>query len=166
MKKFKIEIRETLQKIVEIPANSLDEAIEQIKEKYHDEDIVLYPDDHIDTLIQEYQDKCNLSFDDTVRRIIDFNKARDWDKFHTPVNLAKSISIEGSELLECFQWNDEIEDKEAVEEELADIMNYCIQMANVLGLNIVDIINKKIDKNDHKYPVDKCKGKSTKYNKL
>ena len=100
------------------------------------------------------------------QRIDKFNKDRDWDKFHSPVNLAKSISIEANELLECFQWNDNEYDLEAVKEELADVMNYCIQMSQVLGIDIIDIINAKMDKTEKKYPVDKAKGVSTKYNKL
>lgn len=101
-----------------------------------------------------------------LQRIDKFNKDRDWDKFHTPSNLAKSISIESSELLECFQWNDNDYDVEAVKEELADVMNYCLQMSLVLGVDIVDIINNKMDKTEKKYPVEKAKGVSTKYNKL
>ena len=104
---------------------------------------------------------------DQVRQRIDkFNKDRDWDKFHSPANLAKSISIEANELLECFQWNDKDYDIEEVKEELADVMNYCIQMSQVLNVDIIDIINAKMDKTEKKYPVDKAKGKSTKYNKL
>ena len=100
-----------------------------------------------------------------MQRIDKFNKDRDWDQFHSPVNLAKSISIEANELLECYQWNDNanIDD---VKEELADVMNYCLQMSMVLGLDPIDIMNKKMDKTERKYPVDKAKGKSTKYDKL
>ena len=101
-----------------------------------------------------------------LQRIDNFNKDRDWDKFHTPSNLAKSISIEASELLECFQWNDNDYDLEAVKEELADVMNYCLQMSLVLGVDIIDIINNKMDKTEKKYPIEKAKGVSTKYNKL
>ena len=100
------------------------------------------------------------------QRIDKFNKDRDWDQFHTPVNLAKSISIEASELLECFQWSNDKYNKEDVIEELADVMNYCIQMSQVLDVDIVDIINKKMDQNDRKYPVEKAYGKSEKYDKL
>ena len=100
------------------------------------------------------------------QRIDKFNKDRDWDQFHTPVNLAKSISIEAAELLECFQWYNDEFNKEAVLEELADVMNYCIQMSQVLDIDIIEIINKKMDKTEKKYPVDKAKGVSTKYNKL
>ena len=100
------------------------------------------------------------------QRIDKFNKDRDWDQFHTPVNLAKSISIEAAELLECFQWSNDDFNKEAVLEELADVMNYCIQMSLVLDVDIIDIINKKMDKTELKYPVNKAKGVSTKYDKL
>ena len=100
------------------------------------------------------------------QRIDKFNKDRDWDKFHSPSNLAKSISIEANELLECFQWNDYEYNLEDVKEELADVMNYCIQMSQVLDVDIIDIINSKMDKTEKKYPVDKAKGVSTKYNKL
>ena len=100
------------------------------------------------------------------QRIDKFNKDRDWDQFHTPCNLAKSISIEAAELLECFQWSNEEYNKEEALEELADVMNYCIQMSLVLDVDIVDVINKKMDKTELKYPVDKAKGVSTKYDKL
>ena len=100
------------------------------------------------------------------QRIDKFNKDRDWDQFHTPVNLAKSISIEAGELLECFQWSDTSFDLENVKEELADVMNYCIQMSQVLDLDIIDIMNSKIDKTEKKYPIEKAKGVSTKYNRL
>lgn len=98
-------------------------------------------------------------------RIKKFIIDRDWNKFHTPDNLAKSISIEANELLECYQWNNEanIED---VKDELADVMNYCLQMAMLLNVDIIDIINNKLSKTEKKYPIEKCKGISTKYNKL
>ena len=100
-----------------------------------------------------------------MQRIDKFNKDRDWDQFHSPVNLAKSISIEANELLECYQWNDNA-NLEDVKEELADVMNYCLQMSMVLGLDPIDIMNKKMDKTEKKYPIEKAKGNSTKYNKL
>ena len=107
-----------------------------------------------------------MSLEQVKQRIDKFNKDRDWDQFHTPSNLAKSISIEANELLECFQWSDTDYDIEAVKEELADVMNYCIQMSMVLGIDIIDIINSKMDKTEKKYPVKKAKGVSTKYDKL
>lgn len=99
-------------------------------------------------------------------RIQKFNDDRDWNQFHTPSNLAKSISIEANELLECFQWNDQNYNLQDVKEELADVMNYCIQMSQVLGVDIIDIMNAKMDKTEKKYPVEKAKGVSTKYDKL
>jgi NTP pyrophosphatase (non-canonical NTP hydrolase) len=102
---------------------------------------------------------------DLMEEIEQFNKERDWDQFHSPENLAKSISIEAGELLECFQWNSNY-DKEDVCEELADVFTYCIMMADKLGVDPKKIILKKLDKTRKKYPVEKAKGKSTKYNKL
>lgn len=104
---------------------------------------------------------------DALRERIDkFNKDRDWDQFHSTANLSKSISIEANELLECFQWNDDNYDLEEVKEELGDVINYCLQMANKLNLDLIDIVNKKMDETEKKYPVEKAKGISTKYNKL
>ena len=99
-------------------------------------------------------------------RIKNFNEDREWDQFHTPSNLAKSISIEANELLECFQWNDTEYNMDNVIEELADVANYCLQMAQVLGVDIIDVINNKMDITEKKYPIDKAKGVSTKYDKL
>lgn len=100
-----------------------------------------------------------------IKKIREFNEERDWDQFHSPENLAKSISIEAGELLECFQWNNNY-DLNEVCEELADIMNYCIQMADRIGVDPKKIILDKMEKNAKKYPVEKCKGKSDKYTKL
>lgn len=101
--------------------------------------------------------------DSTIQRIRQFTEERDWQQYHTPVNLAKSISIEANELLECFQWSDTEYDKEHVCEELADVFNYCLQMADVLGVDADEIINRKCDQNERKYPVNRAKGKSDKY---
>ena len=98
-------------------------------------------------------------------QIKQFNEERDWDQFHSPENLAKSISIEAGELLECFQWNNNF-DKDEVCEELADVLNYCILLADKLDVELEDIILAKLEKTRKKYPVEKTKGKSTKYNKL
>ena len=98
--------------------------------------------------------------------IKEFNQAREWDQFHSPANLAKSISIEAGELLECFQWNDENYCIEDVKEELADVVNYCIQMADKLGVDLKEIVIQKLKKTEEKYPVEKAKGVSTKYNRL
>ena len=101
-----------------------------------------------------------------LNRVKKFSDERDWGQFHTPSNLAKSISIEANELLECFQWDDNKFDREHVKEELADVMNYCIRMSQVLGFDIIEIINEKMDKTAIKYPVEKAKGVSTKYDRL
>lgn len=100
-----------------------------------------------------------------INEIEQLNEERDWDKFHSPENLAKSISIEAGELLECFQWNNDY-NKEDVCEELADVFTYCLMMADKLGVDPKEIILKKLDKTRKKYPVEKAKGVSTKYNKL
>ena len=104
--------------------------------------------------------------DRTINRIKHFTEEREWDQFHTPVNLAKSISIEASELLECFQWSDTDFNREHVYEELADVMNYCIQMADKLDVDLDQIINDKIDQNEKKYPVEAAKGSAAKYTEL
>lgn len=104
--------------------------------------------------------------EELIQRIDKFNKDRDWDKFHSPANLAKSISIEANELLECFQWNENEYDNKSVKEELADVINYCLQMALVLNVDPIEIVNDKMDLNEKKYPISKAKGISTKYNKL
>lgn len=101
-----------------------------------------------------------------MARIDHFNKERDWDQFHSPVNLAKSISIEAGELLECFQWNESEFDLGSVKEELADVMNYCLQLAMKLGVDPVDIMHAKMDETEKKYPVSKAKGVATKYTDL
>ena len=100
-----------------------------------------------------------------IKEIIEFNKERDWDQFHSPENLAKSIAIEAGELLECFQWNNNY-DKEKVCEELADVVNYCIVMADQLQVDLEKIVLGKLEKNRQKYPVEKAKGTSKKYNEL
>ena len=100
-----------------------------------------------------------------MQEVSAFSEERDWDQFHTPSNLAKSISIEAAELLECYQWDDHA-DMDAVEEELADVMNYCLQLAAKLNLDPAEIIRKKMKKNALKYPIEKSKGKSDKYDQL
>ena len=103
---------------------------------------------------------------DTIERIRKFTEDREWDQFHSPANLAKSIVIEAAELLECFQWSDEEYDLQHVKEELADVMVYCQNLLDKLGLDEDEIINMKMTQNEVKYPVDKAKGKSDKYDQL
>ena len=102
----------------------------------------------------------------TVDRIRKFTEDRDWHQFHTPGNLTKSISIEANELLECFQWSDTEYDLEHVKEELADVLVYCQDLLDRLGLDADEIVNSKMDKNEAKYPVDKSRGNAKKYNEL
>lgn len=103
--------------------------------------------------------------DEVKNAVIQFTKDRDWDQFHSPANLAKSIAIESGELLECFQWNDDFNKKEVCRE-LADVVNYAILLADKLDVNLEDIIMDKIKENSAKYPVDKSKGNSKKYTEL
>ena len=100
-----------------------------------------------------------------IEEIRIFNKERDWDQFHTEENLAKSISIEAGELLECFQW-DSSYDCEEVCEELADVLSYCIMLADRMNVDIEEIVLSKLEETKLKYPVDKAKGISTLYTKL
>lgn len=106
-----------------------------------------------------------MEYKQLLEKIKKFNEDRDWDQFHSPDNLAKSISIEAGELLECFQWNNEY-DLENVTDEMADVFVYLLDLANKLNIDLLDVTDKKIDKNAEKYPVDKVKGKSDKYTKL
>ena len=93
----------------------------------------------------------------TIDRIRKFSSDRDWDKYHTPSNLAKTIVIEATELLECFQWNDEDFDLNHVSEELADVIVNCQNLLDKLCLNVDEIVNKKMEQNEKKYPVEKFK---------
>ena len=102
----------------------------------------------------------------TIDRIRRFVSDRDWEQYHTPANLAKSISIEANELLDCFQWSDTDFDLEHVKEELADVMVYCRNMLDSLELDEDEIINAKMTKNEEKYPVEKAKGSAAKYDQL
>ena len=104
--------------------------------------------------------------EDTIARIRRFTEDRDWQQFHTPANLAKSIAIEAGELLECFQWSETEYDVEHVKEELADVMVYCRNLLDERGLDEDEIVNAKMDKNEAKYPVEKARGRNTKYDRI
>lgn len=106
------------------------------------------------------------NYEKLISKIRQFNIDRDWDQFHSPENLAKSVAIESGELLECFQWNNDDFDKEAVCDEMADVFVYLLDLANKLDVDLIEIADKKMDKNAKKYPVEKAKGKSDKYDKL
>lgn len=89
---------------------------------------------------------------------------RDWSQFHTPENLAKSISIEAAELLECYQWGEG--DHAQIKAELADVLTYCFLLADKLNLDVEQIVLEKLEQTKTKYPVEKSFGKSTKYDQL
>lgn len=102
----------------------------------------------------------------SVRKLLaEFVGERDWAQFHTPENLAKSIAIEAGELLECFQWAADA-DEARVREELADVLTYCTLLAAKLGLEPEQIILEKLAVTRQKYPVDKARGRSAKYDAL
>ena len=103
---------------------------------------------------------------ETVERIKKFSDDRNFDQFHSPANLAKSISIEANELLECFQWDEVNFNLDEVKDELADVSVYIIDLALKLNLDLDEIINNKMKKNEDNYPIEKSYGKATKYDKL
>ena len=103
---------------------------------------------------------------ETIERIRKFSEDRDWDQFHGPANLAKSIVIEAAELLECFQWSDTDFDLQHVKEELADVIVYSQNLLDKLDLDADEIVNMKMAQNESKYPVEKAKGNSAKYTEL
>ena len=102
---------------------------------------------------------------ETIDRIRKFSIDRDWEQFHTPENIAKSISIEAAELLECYQWSPDA-NIDHVKEELADVIVYCQNMLDALDLDADEIVNEKMTKNEFKYPVEKAKGTAKKYDEL
>ena len=103
---------------------------------------------------------------ETIDRIRQFTEDRDWDQFHSPENLAKSIVIEAAELLECFQWSNSQYDLQHVKEELADVLVYTQNLLDKLELDPDEIVNMKMEQNEKKYPVDKAKGNAAKYDSL
>ena len=108
--------------------------------------------------------------DETIRRVLRFRDERNWRQFHTPKDLAISMSLEAAELLEVFQWSGTDlecrEKREKIREELADVLSYCISLADVCGLDLDQILNEKITKNEAKYPVEKAYGRADKYTEL
>ena len=99
------------------------------------------------------------------KKIVKFAEERDWLQFNTPENLAKSISIEAGELLECFQWNSNYDINE-LKYEIADVLDYCILLCHQVGIDPKQIVLDKLKISEKKYPISKAKGKSTKYDKL
>lgn len=106
-----------------------------------------------------------MSLDHLRDELRAFVAERDWAQFHTPENLAKSISIEAGELLETFQWDADA-DVEAVKSELADVLTYCVILADKLGVDPEQIVLDKLAVTRQKYPVDKARGTSKKYDAL
>ena len=99
--------------------------------------------------------------------IVQFTQERDWDQFHNGKDLALALSIEAAELNEAFLWKDASKvNVDKVKEELADIFNYAILIADKYDLNIRQIVLDKLQKNAEKYPVDKAYGSAKKYNEL
>ena len=94
-----------------------------------------------------------------------FVAERDWEQFHTPENLAKSIAIEAGELLECFQWGPEADPKR-VREELADVLTYCLHLAARIGADPGELVLEKLEVTRKKYPIDKARGSSKKHDEL
>lgn len=110
------------------------------------------------------------TIEDLLREIVAFRDERNWKQYHTPKDLAISISLEAAELLEVFQWSGKdmvVENKRGkIEEELADVMIYCGLMADALDMDVDEIITKKLQVNRKKYPVEKAYGKADKYTEL
>ena len=98
--------------------------------------------------------------------IVQFRNERDWKQFHTPDNLAKSIVLEATELLENYQWGNDHADLENVKQEVADVFGYLLLFCEVAEIDILDAFEKKMELNEKKYPVEKAYGSSKKYNKL
>ncbi len=111
---------------------------------------------------------------EVMKEIDNFVNERDWEQFHTPKNLAASITIEAAELMECFQWSSPseielIQDQDrmdSVKAELADVMIYAIRLCSVLSLNPLKIISDKLEENSKKYPINLSRGTPKKYNEL
>lgn len=100
-----------------------------------------------------------------IQALREFVEERDWAQFHTPENLAKSVSIEAAELLENYQWGSPA-NLENVQDELADVLTYCLLLADKLGMDPNEIVLEKLAKTQQKYPVEKARGRSDKYDQL
>lgn len=111
-----------------------------------------------------------MNFEEAAAKALTFREERDWSQFHNPKDLALSISLEAAELLEVFQWSGadlEVGRKAGrAKEELADVVIYCIYMADRLGVDLPSAISDKIDANGKKYPPEKSRGNSRKYTDL
>lgn len=114
-----------------------------------------------------------LDIKNLTKKIIDFRNARNWKQFHNPKDVAISLSLEASEVLEHFQWQSQeeikkyiVSHKEDISEELADVLYWVLLMSYDLDIDILKALERKMTKNEEKYPVEKSKNKHTKYNKL
>lgn len=114
-----------------------------------------------------------MNFTELKQKINQFALDRDWDQFHSPKNLSMALNVEAGELLECFQWLTENQSKNLssdqlsdVRDEIADVFIYLVRLAEKLDIDLIDAAENKIEKNAEKYPVEKSKGKSLKYDKL
>jgi len=112
-------------------------------------------------------------FKSLTKKIIKFRDARDWKQFHNPKDLALSLVLEAGEVMEHFQWKNEAEiekyiktNRDEIGEELADVLFFILLMCYDLDIDISGALDKKMAKNEKKYPVEKSKGNHTKYNKL
>jgi len=107
---------------------------------------------------------------ETIENILKFRDDRNWGQFHNPKDLAISICLEASELLEVFQWsgtdNDCLEKSDKIKEELADVINYCTLMCDACGFDMDQIVQEKIERNSKKYPVEKAFGNKAKYTEI
>jgi NTP pyrophosphatase (non-canonical NTP hydrolase) len=112
-----------------------------------------------------------MEFRELQAKVVRFRDAREWTQFHNPKNLSAAIAIEAGELQECFLWGSEsdsfeIAKKEAIRDELADVLNYVLLFAETAGIDLEQAFLEKLEKNEAKYPVEKAKGKSDKYDRL
>ncbi|WP_036319433.1 nucleotide pyrophosphohydrolase [Microbacterium indicum] len=108
-----------------------------------------------------------VTLDELRSELRAFVAERDWARFHSPENLAKSVSIEAAELLEEFQWGAPGDEKrQDVLDELADVFTYCLMLADVMGADPVEIVRDKLRRTREKYPVDRARGRSAKYDEL
>ena len=115
----------------------------------------------------------NVEFDDLVRKIRDFVDERDWEQFHSPKNLSMALVVEASELVEIFQWlseeqslNLDPDQKQRVEEEAADVMNYLIRICDRLDIDLLKATDRKIQINSEKYPAEQVRGSALKYSEF
>ena len=111
-----------------------------------------------------------MTFEEAIAKALAFREERDWSQFHNPKDLAISISLEAAELLEAFQWSGAdlcVSDKQShITEELSDVIIYCIYLADVLDVDLTEVVSDKIDANAQKYPVEESRGNSKKYTEL